>query len=138
SIHYTPAAPPPGDGVDLEYRRLFSSFGQGADGHISRKDLFSKLHQCGILVDDPRIQETVRSLRALDEPDKITFAQFKQISRRSEEHTSELQSLTNLVCRLLLEKKKKNTNNKYGQDTYRSHDYPEIQICYRRVLYLQH
>src|SRR5262249_59222357 len=27
---------------------------------------------------------------------------------RSEEHTSELQSLTNLVCRLLLEKKKKN------------------------------
>src|SRR5438093_6617589 len=28
---------------------------------------------------------------------------------RSEEHTSELQSLTNLVCRLLLEKKKKTT-----------------------------
>src|SRR5258706_6553321 len=28
-------------------------------------------------------------------------------NRRSEEHTSELQSLTNLVCRLLLEKKKK-------------------------------
>src|SRR5258706_2110129 len=28
------------------------------------------------------------------------------ISDRSEEHTSELQSLTNLVCRLLLEKKK--------------------------------
>src|SRR5258706_13972919 len=28
-------------------------------------------------------------------------------TRRSEEHTSELQSLTNLVCRLLLEKKKK-------------------------------
>src|SRR5438093_5608767 len=32
---------------------------------------------------------------------------------RSEEHTSELQSLTNLVCRLLLEKKKtKQTHNK--------------------------
>src|SRR5258706_6346227 len=31
-------------------------------------------------------------------------------SRRSEEHTSELQSLTNLVCRLLLEKKNKNTH----------------------------
>src|SRR5438046_4558326 len=28
-------------------------------------------------------------------------------TQRSEEHTSELQSLTNLVCRLLLEKKKK-------------------------------
>src|SRR2546425_7315313 len=34
--------------------------------------------------------------------------------RRSEEHTSELQSLAYLVCRLLLEKKKKqrNTQNK--------------------------
>src|SRR5260370_28427398 len=29
---------------------------------------------------------------------------------RSEEHTSELQSHLNLVCRLLLEKKKKNTH----------------------------
>jgi len=29
---------------------------------------------------------------------------------RSEEHTSELQSLTNLVCRLLLEKKKKHSH----------------------------
>src|SRR5437016_12053486 len=32
-------------------------------------------------------------------------------SFRSEEHTSELQSLTNLVCRLLLEKKKKKKKN---------------------------
>src|SRR5258706_10770051 len=30
-----------------------------------------------------------------------------RVCRRSEEHTSELQSLTNLVCRLLLEKKKR-------------------------------
>src|SRR2546430_12246157 len=30
---------------------------------------------------------------------------------RSEEHTSELQSQSNLVCRLLLEKKKKKTAN---------------------------
>src|SRR2546430_9403073 len=30
---------------------------------------------------------------------------------RSEEHTSELQSQSNLVCRLLLEKKKKNVRN---------------------------
>src|SRR2546425_9517125 len=32
--------------------------------------------------------------------------------KRSEEHTSELQSLAYLVCRLLLEKKKKKKNNK--------------------------
>src|SRR5688572_32717346 len=31
---------------------------------------------------------------------------------RSEEHTSELQSQSNLVCRLLLEKKKKKKKNK--------------------------
>src|SRR5688572_32495715 len=31
--------------------------------------------------------------------------------RRSEEHTSELQSQSNLVCRLLLEKKKKKKQN---------------------------
>src|SRR6476660_10248587 len=34
--------------------------------------------------------------------------------RRSEEHTSELQSPDHLVCRLLLEKKKKNKNGAHG------------------------
>src|SRR2546430_6334511 len=33
----------------------------------------------------------------------------KGFGQRSEEHTSELQSQSNLVCRLLLEKKKKTT-----------------------------
>src|SRR2546421_5604044 len=33
---------------------------------------------------------------------------------RSEEHTSELQSRSDLVCRLLLEKKKKNKNIQYA------------------------
>src|SRR5256885_6547804 len=35
--------------------------------------------------------------------------------RRSEEHTSELQSPCNLVCRLLLEKKKQNKHTHYEQ-----------------------
>src|SRR5437899_9612741 len=38
-------------------------------------------------------------------PAKIGLFGFATISRRSEEHTSELQSLRHLVCRLLLEKK---------------------------------
>src|SRR5262249_61938368 len=38
---------------------------------------------------------------------------------RSEEHTSELQSLTNLVCRLLLEKKKK--NKRQLRESYSTH-----------------
>src|SRR5260370_32824828 len=36
---------------------------------------------------------------------------------RSEEHTSELQSHLNLVCRLLLEKKKETTPNSIQQET---------------------
>src|SRR2546430_11779738 len=35
----------------------------------------------------------------------------RRASRRSEEHTSELQSQSNLVCRLLLEKKKKTNHS---------------------------
>src|SRR5438093_10568533 len=38
---------------------------------------------------------------------------------RSEEHTSELQSLTNLVCRLLLEKKKKKQEIMAPRNMYR-------------------
>ena len=47
------------------------------------------------------------SYSALFVQSKISNTGTKQISNRSEEHTSELQSRTNLVCRLLLEKKKK-------------------------------
>src|SRR2546427_3930106 len=36
---------------------------------------------------------------------------------RSEEHTSELQSQSNLVCRLLLEKKKKKKTHRHNQST---------------------
>src|SRR5688572_32360593 len=39
---------------------------------------------------------------------------------RSEEHTSELQSQSNLVCRLLLEKKKKTTKIKLKTKSRRS------------------
>src|ERR1035441_11129752 len=39
--------------------------------------------------------------------DPITKNLYSELEHRSEEHTSELQSLRHLVCRLLLEKKKK-------------------------------
>src|SRR3989449_5247825 len=38
------------------------------------------------------------------------------VPRRSEEHTSELQSRLHLVCRLLLEKKKKKKKQRYDSD----------------------
>src|SRR2546430_11568775 len=44
----------------------------------------------------------------VNEGDTVKFGQFPEAQLRSEEHTSELQSQSNLVCRLLLEKKKNN------------------------------
>src|SRR5262245_64637217 len=53
-------------------------------------------------------------LRKYPDPTGTRFRQAAARVLRSEEHTSELQSLRHLVCRLLLEKKKtqtqKNTN----------------------------
>src|SRR2546427_311398 len=45
----------------------------------------------------------------LDKGRSVFCGPFRRLTapRRSEEHTSELQSQSNLVCRLLLEKKKK-------------------------------
>src|SRR2546428_9296253 len=40
---------------------------------------------------------------------------------RSEEHTSELQSRSDLVCRLLLEKKKQNRTKQQGQPACQHH-----------------
>src|SRR5436190_10101010 len=46
----------------------------------------------------------------VDAADRTTIAQrIAKAASRSEEHTSELQSHSDLVCRLLLEKKKKQT-----------------------------
>src|SRR5256885_5515514 len=43
--------------------------------------------------------------------DISTSAHPQQVKKRSEEHTSELQSPCNLVCRLLLEKKKNRSSS---------------------------
>src|SRR5260370_10246249 len=51
---------------------------------------------------------------------------------RSEEHTSELQSHLNLVCRLLLEKKKK--KNQRGIDTQQQRKNAWSKIAYRCAL----
>src|SRR5690606_41762586 len=57
-------------------------------------------------------QRTLRSTARTSSPRRSaparSYADVKQVrAERSEEHTSELQSRENLVCRLLLEKKKK-------------------------------
>src|SRR5438045_7398058 len=50
-----------------------------------------------------------------------TFVERHDLGR-SEEHTSELQSLRHLVCRLLLEKKKKKDNENNTNETLQRHN----------------
>src|SRR5205085_11130229 len=45
----------------------------------------------------------------------LPVRQGTRLMRRSEEHTSELQSQSNLVCRLLLEKKKETSALSHGE-----------------------
>src|SRR2546425_3546780 len=57
--------------------------------------------------DVPDIQQVVTESALPFVSSSITLVGMIYIMARSEEHTSELQSLAYLVCRLLLEKKKK-------------------------------
>src|SRR2546430_3724647 len=76
--------------------------------------LFRSMQQRGLAK-----RSVARALSALR-----TFYRFLNATEgveRSEEHTSELQSQSNLVCRLLLEKKKKNTTPRNHTHHHYSH-----------------
>src|SRR5690349_23465245 len=57
-------------------------------------------------------RELREHIGARKQKSQLTSAWPVNCDFRSEEHTSELQSRRDLVCRLLLEKKKKNENKK--------------------------
>src|SRR5206468_12766286 len=86
------------------YTTLFRSDDR-ADLVVGQRRVVLELLNADILVDMPR-----RHL-ALDHALTNRF----RPRARSEEHTSELQSRSDLVCRLLLEKKKKNNKTKIHQ-----------------------
>src|SRR5437016_9627236 len=73
----------------------------------------------GLIVDN-RITAVKAGLDVRSDPLEAHYLAGGDVSHvvlaliRSEEHTSELQSLTNLVCRLLLEKKKKKHKNNHS------------------------
>src|SRR2546427_9351962 len=58
-------------------------------------------------LDDHEGGLAVNTVRAADPSCRLRVGERARHVPRSEEHTSELQSQSNLVCRLLLEKKKK-------------------------------
>src|SRR2546422_8480434 len=68
-----------------------------------------------------------RPVRSAPEPrhderhGSLPEADCRQVPRRSEEHTSELQSRLHLVCRLLLEKKKKTRQITYTSQATQTH-----------------
>src|SRR5688572_31936256 len=75
---------------------------------------------CAAMMDEVRWIKTEAEIRRLkvgadllDDAYLEVFPTIKAGETRSEEHTSELQSQSNLVCRLLLEKKKKKKKRKY-------------------------
>src|SRR2546422_4627100 len=66
-----------------------------------------------------RFREALHPSHAKDDPVDADLAlDMVHKHRRSEEHTSELQSRLHLVCRLLLEKKKQKTCNAYKHITH--------------------
>src|SRR2546427_3138898 len=84
------------------YTTLFRS-GQGGAGEVFEAGPIAVFgHLCGALIGHLQEQQEGELLDVIAVVDAIVTHRMA----RSEEHTSELQSQSNLVCRLLLEKKK--------------------------------
>src|SRR5690606_40514538 len=73
-------------------------------GHVTRIDIIQRPWNT---VDHHKRRRVVHGSLSTQQ-DVVSFSARRCRGLRSEEHTSELQSRENLVCRLLLEKKKKN------------------------------
>src|SRR2546427_665495 len=86
--------------------RIFTALDQARDGVKSATNGF--LGQLRIALSDGVTPTRLSTLlaRCREEDPEVEMRLF-EVPLRSEEHTSELQSQSNLVCRLLLEKKKK-------------------------------
>src|SRR2546426_3133762 len=80
------------------YTTLFRSDGEPRD------DALGQMRQP---IGESRWEHAVRQPARQREPPRGPVHHGERHNERSEEHTSELQSPCNLVCRLLLEKKKK-------------------------------
>src|SRR5260370_24644158 len=65
--------------------------------------------------------------------DMVLYLSFG--AARSEEHTSELQSHLNLVCRLLLEKKKNDASQDRAQDVAKSGRHLLLRTCVTRAVH---
>src|SRR2546422_1359424 len=83
--------------------RSFISLGKAGGALMADVEAIGRLISLALRSGIP-LREVYRQLRG------ISSDRVGGLGPRSEEHTSELQSRLHLVCRLLLEKKKKNEN----------------------------
>jgi glutaminase len=71
-------------GAEAVYRKLFDSFDRDRDDKVSQWAVLSRLRGCGLLPDDPRIQEAMAGLTATEGTSKqISFGQFKALARHN-------------------------------------------------------
>src|SRR5689334_24623392 len=90
------------------YTTLFRSLGVPALRDVTLDGLDAALARLDDDVTRRRVRHIVtENQRVLDTVELLRTGRTRPRRRRSEEHTSELQSQFHLVCRLLLEKKKK-------------------------------
>src|SRR5215475_15472593 len=99
--------------IDLESLRIFHTVVE--EGGVVRAAVKLNRVQSNVTTRIRQLEKHVgvrlfrregRNIRLSTEGQKL-LGYADRLLRRSEEHTSELQSRENLVCRLLLEKKKK-------------------------------
>src|SRR5206468_10351489 len=89
------------------YTTLFRSAGRGGRSVLARADAQREVPRRRAPGKRPPVRTGVEEARK-----RFLFVGRWPVPGRSEEHTSELQSRSDLVCRLLLEKKKKKRRNK--------------------------
>src|SRR5699024_11624202 len=79
----------------------------GAEEFLAERQRFAIVNAARKSASNPELPVEQHKATNLSEPQLIELLSPSLFAERSEEHTSELQSHFDLVCRLLLEKKKK-------------------------------
>src|SRR5256885_12575357 len=91
----------------LRCHEIMELFQRLAEGHAARITVVTPNRRLAqALTAEFDAFQIGKGLTVWEAPDILPFGAFVERLWRSEEHTSELQSPCNLVCRLLLEKKK--------------------------------
>src|SRR5207248_5300268 len=105
---YSLMHPPPPRPPLFPYTTLFGSFDSDFGGYMLGR---------------PSGVDEIREQQQNQVDILYAFVGGRNVGGRSEEHTSELQSPYDLVCRLLLEKKKHREHSRYGHAHLASHHY---------------